>query len=68
MNGMVSKTHGCTINSPCKIGDKIKTKSGDYIFTVESIELHKNSKSGLLFRCGKEGAEDYYAFRQRPHG
>lgn len=45
---------------PCKIGDKVRDKIADYVFTVERIEL--GHKAGTLFRCGNPETEDYMAF------
>ena len=45
---------------PCKPGDKIRDLLGDYIFTVEIIEV--GHPHGTLFRCGNPGTDDYMAF------
>jgi hypothetical protein len=45
---------------PCKVGDTVRDKIADYIFTIQTVEL--GHKAGTLFRCGNPGTEDYMAF------
>ena len=45
---------------PCKVGDKVRDKIADHIFTIQTVEL--GHKAGTLFRCGNPGTEDYMAF------
>lgn len=51
---------GLLVQLPCKIGDKVRDKIADYVFTVERIEI--GHKAGTLFRCGNPGTQDYTAF------
>lgn len=55
-----AETEGRLVILPCKIGDKVRDKIADYVFTVEQIEL--GHKAGTLFRCGNPGTDDYMAF------
>lgn len=55
-----AEEQGRLVILPCKIGDKVRDKIADYVFTVERIEL--GHKAGTLFRCGNPGTEDYMAF------
>lgn len=55
-----AKEQGRLFVLPCKIGDKVRDKVADYVFTVEQIEL--GHKAGTLFRCGNPGTGDYMAF------
>lgn len=55
-----AEEQGRLVILPCKIGDKVRDKIADYVFTVERIEL--GHKAGMLFRCGNLGTEDYMAF------
>lgn len=44
---------------PCNIGDKVRDKIADHVFTIETVEL--GHKAGTLFRCGNPGTDDYAA-------
>lgn len=55
-----AEEQGRLIVLPCKIGDKVRDKIADYVFTVEQIEF--GHKAGTLFRCGNPGTKDYMAF------
>lgn len=55
-----AEEQGRLVILPCKVGDKVRDKIADYVFTVEQIEL--GHKAGTLFRCGNPGTEDYMAF------
>lgn len=55
-----AETAGKLIMLPCNIGDQVRDKIADYVFTVEQIEL--GHKAGTLFRCGNPGTKDYMAF------
>lgn len=45
---------------PCKVGDKVRDKIADHIFTIQTVEL--GHRAGTLFRCGNPGTDDYAAF------
>ena len=49
-----------TITLPCWIGDKVKCKPLDYVFTINDINFYKDNV--VLFRCGNPGTNDYTAF------
>jgi hypothetical protein len=51
---------GRLVMLPCKVGDKVRDKIADYIFTIQTVEL--GHKAGTLFRCGNPETDDYAAF------
>lgn len=55
-----AEEQGRLVILPCKVGDKVRDKIADYIFTIQTIEL--GHKAGTLFRCGNPGTDDYTAF------
>lgn len=55
-----AKEQGRLVMLPCKVGDKVRDKISDYVFTIQTVEL--GHKAGTLFRCGNPGTEDYMAF------
>jgi hypothetical protein len=55
-----AEEQGRLVILPCKVGDKVRDKIADYVFTVERIEL--GHKSGTIFRCGNPETDDYMAF------
>lgn len=55
-----AEEQGRLVMLPCKVGDKVRDKIADHIFTIETVAL--GHKAGMLFRCGNLGTEDYMAF------
>lgn len=55
-----AEEQGRLVILPCKVGDKVRDKIADHIFTIERVEL--GHKAGTLFRCGNPGTDDYTAF------
>lgn len=55
-----AEEQGRLVILPCKVGDKVRDKIADHIFTIERVEL--GHKAGTLFRCGNPGTDDYAAF------
>lgn len=55
-----AEEQGRLVMLPCKVGDKVRDKIADHIFTIQTVEL--GHKAGTLFRCGNPGTEDYMAF------
>lgn len=55
-----AEEQGRLIMLPCKVGDKVRDKIADHIFTIQTVEL--GHKAGTLFRCGNPGTDDYAAF------
>lgn len=49
-----------TITLPCWIGDKIRDRVADYIFTILSVKFLENGK--IWFVCGNQGTDDYMSF------
>ena len=55
-----AEEHGRLVILPCKVGDNVRDKIADHIFTIQTVEL--GHKAGTLFRCGNPGTYDYMAF------
>lgn len=55
-----AEEHGRLVMLPCKVGDKVRDKIVDHIFTIQTVEL--GHKAGTLFRCGNPETDDYAAF------
>ena len=55
-----AEEQGRLVILPCKVGDKVRDKIADHIFTIQTVEL--GHKAGTLFRCGNPGTDDYAAF------
>lgn len=55
-----AEEQGRLVILPCKVGDMVRDKIADHIFTIQTVEL--GHKAGTLFRCGNPGTEDYMAF------
>lgn len=55
-----AKEQGRLVMLPCAVGDKVRDKIADHIFTIQIVEL--GPKAGTLFRCGNPGTADYAAY------
>lgn len=55
-----AEEQGRLVMLPCKVGDKVRDKIADHIFTIQTVEL--GHKAGTLFRAGNPGTDDYAVF------
>lgn len=55
-----AEEQGRLVMLPCAVGDKVRDKIADHIFTIQIVEL--GPKLGTLFRCGNPGTADYAAY------
>lgn len=55
-----AEEQGQLVILPCNVGDKVRVKIADHIFTIQTVEL--GHKTGTIFRCGNPGTDDYMAF------